>query len=359
LFGRSATGRQLFQSFNWNWHWANHYLDGKTNLAVTIVRRHGQLIMVWPMVVSVRSGARWLLWMGDPVSQYGDILADDVPDRLVVMRQALEHAVTSLQIDTIELRKVRADAIVAPLLIKQGLRITGTEEAPYTSLAKAETFAALDGRHSTKTRKNRQRQRRRLEERGALTCDRATSGDAARDAIAACMAFKRAWLSSKGLVSRALADQRVEAFFADAAASTDHPCGVSVSTLRTGGEIADISISVTAKGTRALHMIAYGLKFEKFAPGALHLDDAFRHAFDDGIETMDFLSPRHPYKMEWADGTVDVCDYAQAVTVRGQVSAAIYIDTLRNGSKSLLAALPPRARDLIAAAHKTLTWRSA
>jgi CelD/BcsL family acetyltransferase involved in cellulose biosynthesis len=359
LFDRTASGRQLFQSFNWNWHWANHYLDAKTTLAVTTVRRHGELIMVWPMVVNVRSGARWLLWMGDPVSQYGDVVADDVPDQLAVMRQALDRAVMSLKIDAIEFRKVRSDAIVAALLIKQDLRITGTEEAPFTDIVKAATYATLDGRFTTKTRKNRQRQRRRLEERGALTCEQATSDAAARDAVAACMTFKRAWLSSKGLVSRALADQRVEAFFTDAATSTDHPCGVSVSTLRTGGEIADISISVTAKGTRALHMIAYGLKFEKFGPGALHLDDAFRQAFDDGITTLDFLSPRHPYKMEWADGTIAVHDYAQAFTVRGQVSIALYIDTLRNGSKSLLAALPPRARDLVAAAHATLMRRPA
>jgi CelD/BcsL family acetyltransferase involved in cellulose biosynthesis len=364
LFERTATGRNIFQSFNWVWHWANHYLDAKTTPAVVTVRRHGRLIMLWPLVVNVRGGARWLLWMGDPVSQYGDILADNTEDQTEIMRAALNHAVTSLKIDALELRKVRQDALVAPLFtergfVERGMRVTGVEQAPFTDLTKAATYSMLEARFTTKTRKNRQRQRRRLEERGALSCEQATSGAAAHDAVAACMTFKRAWLANKGLVSRALADHRVEAFFIDAATSADHPCGVSVSTLRTGGEIADISISVTAKGTRALHMIAYGLKFEKFAPGALHLDDAFRHALDDGITTMDFLSPRHPYKMDWADGTVAVHDYAQAITVRGQVSIAIYIDALRNGSKSLLAALPTRARDVLAAVHKTFSARSA
>jgi CelD/BcsL family acetyltransferase involved in cellulose biosynthesis len=358
LFLRAASGHQLFQSFNWLWHWSNHYLDSKTSLAVVTVRRQGELIMVWPLVLSPCSGARWLVWMGDPVSQYGDILADDVPDRLALMRYALDLAVSRLKVDAIELRKVRTDAVVAPFLIERGLRITGTENAPFTSLAKAGTFATLEARFTNKARKNRQRQRRRLEERGTLVCDEATCQDAARDAIAACMTFKRAWLASKGLVSRALADRRVEAFFIDAASSQSHPCGVSVSTLRSAGEIADISISITAKGTRALHMIAYGLKFERFAPGALHLDDTLQQALNDRIETLDFLSPCHPYKMEWADGMVAVHDYAQAITVRGQLSVALCIDAMRNGSKALLAALPKRARDLVATAHKAISGRT-
>ena len=27
LFRRAGRDAQLFQSFNWSWHWANHYLD--------------------------------------------------------------------------------------------------------------------------------------------------------------------------------------------------------------------------------------------------------------------------------------------------------------------------------------------
>ena len=28
LFERAGRPTQVFQSFNWNWHWANHYLAG-------------------------------------------------------------------------------------------------------------------------------------------------------------------------------------------------------------------------------------------------------------------------------------------------------------------------------------------
>lgn len=358
LFERAGAGRHVFQTFSWNWHWANHYLGRDDELAVLTVRRDGVLIMVWPLVATRRLGIRRVSWMGDPVSQYGDVLADAVPDLTIVMRRAFDHALFMLSADVVELRKVRADATVAPLLAECSMRITGTEEAPFADLAAAKTVEVFEQRFNAKARKNRSRQRRRLEERGALVCETSTGGDGARDGIAACMTLKRAWLASKGLVSRALADSRVEAFFADAASTAAKPCGVSVSTLRSAGEIADINIAVTAKGTRALHMIAYGLKFEKAAPGALHLDDVFRTAFADGIGRVDFLCPRHPYKMDWCDGTVEVRDHVLAVTRRGQVSVAIRIDLLRNGGKAVLARMPAHVRQAVATAHRAVVGRA-
>jgi CelD/BcsL family acetyltransferase involved in cellulose biosynthesis len=357
LFARAGSGHHVFQTFNWNWHWANHYLDAGDDLAVTTVRRNGRLIMIWPLVVTRRLGVRCLAWMGDPVSQYGDCLADAVPDLMALMRRAFDQAVFLSSADVVELRKVRADATVAPLLVERGLRVTGTEEAPYADLAAAKTTEQFEQRFNAKAKKNRGRQRRRLEERGPLLCTTSTGGSAAREGVIACMTLKRAWLQSKGLVSRALADRRVEAFFADAAASAAKPCGVSVSAFRSAGEIADINIAVTAKNTRALHMIAYGLKFEKAAPGALHLEDVFRTAFADGIARVDFLCPRHPYKMDWCDGTVEVRDYVHAVTARGRASVAIRIGLLRNGSKALLARLPENVRQKIATVHRAIAAR--
>src|SRR3977135_217921 len=43
LFRRAGRDTQLFQTFNWNWHWANHYLSptagerGRRTLAVVTV----------------------------------------------------------------------------------------------------------------------------------------------------------------------------------------------------------------------------------------------------------------------------------------------------------------------------------
>ncbi len=52
LFDRAGRGEQVFQSFNWNWHWCNHYLrEGRgPQLAIVTGRRAGRLVMLWPLV---------------------------------------------------------------------------------------------------------------------------------------------------------------------------------------------------------------------------------------------------------------------------------------------------------------------
>src|SRR5262245_20127785 len=54
LFERSGRDTQLFQSFNWLWHWCNHYLTNDSQgarLAIVTGRRSGRLVMVWPLVI--------------------------------------------------------------------------------------------------------------------------------------------------------------------------------------------------------------------------------------------------------------------------------------------------------------------
>jgi len=83
LFDRAGRGTQVFQTFNWNWHWCNHYLgDGSQGsaapaLAVVTARRAGRLVMVWPLVRERVAGLCQLSWMGEPVSQYGDVLTEE------------------------------------------------------------------------------------------------------------------------------------------------------------------------------------------------------------------------------------------------------------------------------------------
>jgi hypothetical protein len=55
--------------------------------------------------------------MGEPVSQYGDILAEASPETPQIMRQAWHYIATGLGADALFLRKVRAVATVAKIHI--------------------------------------------------------------------------------------------------------------------------------------------------------------------------------------------------------------------------------------------------
>ena len=98
----ASAGRDthLFQTFNWNWHWANHYLSAAqpaaTPLAIVTAHRQGRLIGLWPLVLVASGGLKVLRWMGEPVSQYGDVLIAKLPDKAAVLRQCWRYIVDHL-----------------------------------------------------------------------------------------------------------------------------------------------------------------------------------------------------------------------------------------------------------------------
>lgn len=340
LFERAAKSHQAFQRFGWLWHWCNHYLPASgprgVGLALVTGRAEGRLVMVWPLVIERVLGLRQLAWMGDTVSQYGDVVAEPSYATVAQLRRAYDFAVEATGADVVLLRKVRADAVVAPALAALGATIVATEEAPFIDLAAVPSREAFDERMPRKSRRNRRRQMRRLEERGKVVLEDLQPGDDCRAVTQIAVSHKRAWLKRRGGYSRAIGDPRFAAFFADAAGGAGPSTGVSASVLRCAGEATAINISLACKGRRHLHIIVYSSKFERAAAGILHIEAAIHRAIDRGDAAFDFLAPRHDYKMAWASGTTAVNDHAVGCTAMGKAWAHGYWRIVRPWAKQLV-----------------------
>ena len=304
------------------------------------MRRAGRIVAILPLAVQRVAGLRQLVFMGAPVSQYGDALIEAVPDRDDILLRALRFAFAATRADVVRLVKVRDDAMIATALGVLKAAVTCAEDAPYIDLAAAGTYANYEARFSGKTKKNRRRQERRLADHGIIGLDWTLGGKDAAHAVRTTMVLKRAWLRTRGQLSRAFADQRTDAFFADACAGQQRPAGGQVSMITAGGEIANAAITVSAKGRQSLHILAYGMKFEKTAPGVLHIERLIEHAFATGVTALDFLAPRHAYKLEWADGAVRVVDYALPLTLAGKTYTHVYLGFVREALKAIAKATP-------------------
>lgn len=354
LFERAGKPSQLFLGFNWLWHWCNHFLRPENEgvigpqLAVVTGRRDGRLVMVWPLVTEKVAGITKLVWMGDPVSQYGDVLVEEADDTLDLLRSAWTFIVATSGADIVRLRKVRADAAIAPLLGEVGATITQRLQAPYLDLASAKSFSEYEQRYSSQSRRNRRRHMRRLEERGPVAFESYTGGKDATQLANLALSLKRAWIKDRGLVSPALTDPRMARFFADVSEGAARPAGCSVSVLRSKGEVAAIEIAVRCKDHTAIHVIVYNLKFEKWGAGALLMEDRIRQAMASGAATFDLMAPGDKYKMDWADKTVGVVDWAAPLTLAGRTYVRLYLGFVRNGAKAMIGALPVSLRRVVA-----------
>jgi CelD/BcsL family acetyltransferase involved in cellulose biosynthesis len=345
LFERSGRSTHVFQTFGWNWHWCRHFIwnqpgASKQTAILVTARDQGRLVMVWPLAMERAGMLRQLVWMGEPVSQYGDILADVGSVNQAAIASAWDFALNELKPDVVRLRRVRADAVIAPHLA--GLRSLETvmSEAPYLDLASAADFTAFEQRYTSKARKNRRRLARRLEEQGvvkyALLSGQPEAGAAARQAVE----MKQSWLRDRGLLSPALADPRFATFMSDVAAAIERTAGVQVSVLTLNGAPVGIQIGVIAKRRLSLHVIVYDLTHEKSGVGVLHLEHTIADAYDQGLVAIDLLAPKAEYKMDWADGTVAVIDHAVPISAAGRIYAHFYLGFVREHAKALVQRLP-------------------
>lgn len=347
LFARAGRSTHVFQQFNWNWHWANHFLhtdDGRVRLAIVTGRRNGELVMVWPLVIERLAGLRVLAWMGEPVSQYGDVLVENGPDRFQMLQSGWHHIKVHLRPDVLRLNKTRADSAIAPLLADIGAISTQRLEAPFLDLASAPTFAIYEQRYANKARKNRQRLARRLKEMGDVSFHEFREGAQAAAIARKAIAMKRLWLAEKGLISPALSDARTLAFFAAAAGDDNRPTNIKVATLMCGGRLAAVEIGFGCRDRAAIHIMAYDLEFDKAAAGILLLEHRIEQSLADKVAVYDLLAPGDGYKKEWADGAVRVDDFAVPVTMLGRGYAHGYLGFVRPQIKAAIARIPQSTR---------------
>jgi CelD/BcsL family acetyltransferase involved in cellulose biosynthesis len=340
LFDRAGRACQLFQSFDWLRHWANHYLDNGSRLSVVTGWRHGRLVLVWPLVATRSAGLTRLSWMGEPVSQYGDVLVENGPARLDLLRRSWAR-VKMLAADIIYLRKIRSDAAVSVLLPEMGAIRTSSSQAPYLDLASASDFETYNQRYSGKRRSDRRRHLRRLKEAGPITFEQHACGAAAQDLVSRALQHKRAWLVQRGLIFPVLHDESFEHFFRDVVAGHLSSPAARISAIRCNGEPIGVEISFSCKGDIFGVLISHDLKFERQGLGAVLAEFSIRTAHAAGYAKFDLLAPAEPYKMDWADGAIDLADWAVPFSGAARFYTRAWLGGARGWAKNVAHGLPP------------------
>ena len=351
LYQDNAKSTQPFLSFAWNRHWLRHYFAGQSHplgvqLAVVVGRRDGRAVVIWPLVTRRMAGMTYLHWMGQPVSQYGDVLVEASDASQQLLSDSWDVIAARLAPDVITLRKVRSDAAVAELLKKKGAVATLTEQAPFVATAGITSFENFELCYSAKARKNRRRLLRRLEEKGAVEFVHVSNGPEAMVLVSQAIGLKRAWLGERGLLSPALHDHRFEEFFVAVATRGDE-AGCLVSVLKFNGRPAAIMVSVKGEQRLAGHIFAYDLALEKAGVGVLLLEECLRFAIDHGYAAFDLLAPGDAYKYDWCDQHVEVRDWALASSMRGHLFTRLYLAHVREQVKQTAKRLPSPVRRIL------------
>lgn len=366
LFERCGRPHQVFQTFGFASVWVGTYLaehqspkgssrDCACQPAVVTVRDRGRLVLVWPMVLQRQFGSRVLTWLGEPVAQYGDVIADPAYPIDLLLDAALEDVCAELRPDVLRLRKVRADAAIAPFLDRLGAFVSETTEAPCVTLAAG--GSAVDGRQSGKAKKNRRRLTRRLQEQGAVAfvthCGDAAAADLARHGIET----KRTWLLERGHASTALGDPRFGQFFARATTADAQATGCRTFALMLDGKPVAVAIGFECKRRLMLHLITHTAEVERFGTGILNLEAILHSVEAEGLEALDLLPPKADYKLDWADTATQVADRSLGLTMRGRLLVRGFDTAIRPFVKNAIERLPIALRQRLARRSLTRVTR--
>ena len=346
LEAEAGAAHNFFQSFTWCSAWARAYLTegGDAWLRTIVGRRHGKVVMIWPLMV-VRHGPLCILkWLSDPVAQYGDVLVDKSDDAQVWLEAAWNKLTHDPGIDGISLRHVREDAAIHHLLTRTCRKLPDPHVARFLDLTSFESAEDHAGTLSGNQRKQRSKRCKKLESMGDIGFRVASGGDGFEDTVRLALAFKQDWQNERGLAGGVIDDPRFEQVFIDVAQGLDAEATSLAGVLALDGVPLAIDLAFRFKGHYFGFVLTQYGPARPHSPAKVLLDLHQKWCIEEGYEQFDMMLPDDPYKLHWTDKAVTVDHFAVSTSLWGTFYCTLYLRALRPFLKRLYRKMPSALR---------------
>jgi CelD/BcsL family acetyltransferase involved in cellulose biosynthesis len=297
---------------------------------IVVVRERGRAVAVFPAVVGRFARRPVIRFLGDPLIQYGDVLASPeagLSHIAAAWRAVADPAVAS----AVYLRKVRADARIAPLLTDMTTTVAHAE-APFVDLSQPSRQPDS---------KQFRRFRRKLAQTGEVHFEE-VSGPAARATVLEALDLKREWLAARGFGSSVVGDPQWENTLAELAAGIGGAGPLRAARLTVDGRTAAIELGLRCGPQWCSYLGATAPEFAKCGAGHVLTEEIIAHCRQEGLSAYDLLAPSAEYKRAIQHGAVAVRDHAVALTLDGRLSVLAL--RMAPGLKSAVGAMPSGLR---------------
>ncbi|MCR9138484.1 MAG: GNAT family N-acetyltransferase [Alphaproteobacteria bacterium] len=348
-----ATGTNVFQTYSWCRHWAEVFV-GRPNtpwsLCVITVWQSRDLALLCPLAVTRHGPFKIARWLGDPLTQYGNVLVSpDARGEPVVDLFWRELKATG-EFDLALLRFVREDSTIAAMLERHAVEMS-REQAASVDLTQFENFQGFEdwfkSRHKKNSIRNWRRKRRRLEEQGKIELKRIEPGQDARRSIPEVLELKAQWVKKSGLVDSTFSRPECTALLSNLAddAASNSECMLFALTL--DGRPIAYDLGFVSFGRYVSHVGAFHPDFGQFNPGHVLTHEILAQLIKDGYSSYDMMTPASGYKLDWANKLDEVLDFALPINRTGSLYINAYLRKIRPGIKASLDALPYGVRNVV------------
>ncbi|MEX6505872.1 GNAT family N-acetyltransferase [Jiella sp. M17.18] len=334
-----AASANFYQSYEWCSAWTRSCARAGRPEALRIVTvwEGRRLVLLWPLTMRRTGPVRVLHALGEPATQYCDLLVEASPNASTWFAKAWACLIETDDVDAVHMKHVRRHSALERLKpVRHRWIMVSTKASPYlVKTADPSKRLGLRSR-SGRSRNALKRHMKNLMRIGDVTFE-AVPRSQHTVAVRAALDLKARWLEARGLASAGYLHPGNENTILTLAAKGHF----MIRRLRVGDETAAVEIGVLDRGHYYSMIQSYDQRFAVHSPGRLLLSHMLES--DDGIETFDFLPPSLPHKTEWTQSFEGVADYVVPLTLRGRLMAA-YLKAIRPRLAGTFEVLPASLR---------------
>lgn len=302
LFGRAAV-RTPFMHHSWlRLCWNRQRETRVPSLFIVVVRKHDRPVLIAPLV---RRGSR-LSFLDSATPQYNDVLVEDSRDAPAYVDYFWETLGGMRSVRRLVSKWVRDDSLLVQHLAsaRQESEVA-SYRAPFVDFSKFGDWDAYLHSLSPKLRQGHRRRFRNLQKRGAVHFRMADAGTCCSD-MAWLFAQKRQWLDRMGKSSKWLRAPATEELFTAAAREGIESGRTWLMVLSVDGATIAATLAFREGATLYGSKDAYDPVWHAYSPGRMLKLLTFERAFQDGVQKIDLMTGRYPWKDELATGMIRV-----------------------------------------------------
>jgi CelD/BcsL family acetyltransferase involved in cellulose biosynthesis len=296
--------------------------------AIVIGRHEGTILFLMPFAVERSAGLRKITWLGSFLCNYnGPVLARDfvrrvTPPRFAEVWQDIQTLLRrQMDHDIVDLEKMpttvgeQANPFCA-------MRVKPHVNDAYMTVVGSDWGAYYAAKRSSSSRRTDRRKRKRLADHGETRFITAGSRDDVVRSVDALIDEKRRSYAKLG-VANMFERPGYRDFFVDLATNARSSRLTHVSRVDVGEMTAAANFGLMYRGRYYYILAGYDDdELARFGPGAIQLQHVMRYAAENNCQLFNFTIGDEPYKREWCDVEITLCDFVSPASCRGSLVAA-------------------------------------
>jgi CelD/BcsL family acetyltransferase involved in cellulose biosynthesis len=206
-----------YQSFNWCFEYYKQFADDLTDKhcpipQVFVLRKNNTPAMIWPMMqIQSRTGLKILTSATEPLGQYCNLLFDASNFNEKIGQAVLQAILKNSNSDSVSFNNYPEDCLIEKIIGEQGIRENSNLKSAILDMGQYESWEAYNQTLSKGQRKERRRNKNKLEAQGNLAYEIHRAGsEEYKSLVHSALKMKTQWLVETGRKPGILADECTE-----------------------------------------------------------------------------------------------------------------------------------------------------